>query len=157
MKQREEMVCLLTWQIGDCTTCKAFGQPWFRGALQFQPIDEVKKRMKVCDLVDEQTGTWDAQLLINLFGYQNYISIVANLQPPVPTRGRDRLIFSKTANGAFAVRQCYYHIQAKRLPVLGPVLKATGRQFGVDIRVSAYAPLDTSAQGNTDYCISFSF
>lgn len=70
---------------------------------------------------------WDAQQLINLFGYHKCMLIVTNLQPPVSGRGRDRLIFTETTNGAFAVKHCYNHIMLKRIPTtgLGTGLKAT--------------------------------
>lgn len=83
--------------------------------------------MTLFDLVEEQTGMWNTQQLISLFGYHKCMLIVTNLQPPIPGRGRDMLIFSKTSNGIFAVKHCYNHIMFKRISTsgLGRGLKAT--------------------------------
>lgn len=104
MALREGLVQLVAWHVGDGEGCLVFGEPWFEGALNFNPVDESQRRLCLKDLMDEQTGLWNSHLLIHLFGYQKCMYILASVQPPSPDNGPDRLVFTGSTNGSFRLR-----------------------------------------------------
>lgn len=107
MNAREKLLPLITWRVGDGLECKAFAQPWVPGAGLFIAASPDHRTIKLRDLCEYESGLWNLELLIELFGYQNSMHIIANVTPPRDEAGKDILIFSKTTNGQFSVKKAY--------------------------------------------------
>ena len=99
MRTREKLLPFVNWTVGDGATCKVYGQPWFKGATIFIATTSDERKLLLKDLIDEDTGTWCAEELIQRFGYQNFLQIVASVRAPREDAGEDVLTFTKFANG----------------------------------------------------------
>ncbi|KAJ3701851.1 hypothetical protein LUZ61_005556 [Rhynchospora tenuis] len=65
-------------------------------------------RLKVSELIEEQTGQWDMQQLTRLFNQYQIQEIVAtDNKPNLQARGRDRLIWQHAKNGKYTVKEGY--------------------------------------------------
>ncbi|XP_078175199.1 uncharacterized protein LOC144568705 [Carex rostrata] len=89
-------------------------QPWFERAVESSRQTVTNRGMCVRDLVIEGTGTWNAELLIQIFGHQVCLQILTNIQPPRDGAGEDRLVFIDSSTGAFSVKQAYKNITSPR-------------------------------------------
>lgn len=98
-----------------------------QGALNFSPANAEQRNLRICDLVDSQTGLWDSNRLVQLFGFQNCMEIISSLLPPSPDKGQDRLVFSAVTNGVFTVKKSYLRVRMQWVPELqeGAVTKQT--------------------------------
>ena len=113
MSLRSKLLPLLSLNLvsGDCS---AFGQPWSAVTMHHVPQNMAQMQLKVKDLIDGETGCWDVQQLITCFGHMACMHILGTVRPPgngldQDEHGRDKLIFSLTANGNFSVKQMYEH------------------------------------------------
>lgn len=82
MSLRGQLKPLLAWQIGTGEHCKVLSDPWTPADVVPITTEPRLKDMRVRELVDPQTGIWDTSLLLELFGYQGCLKIVAEVQPP---------------------------------------------------------------------------
>ncbi|XP_078154682.1 uncharacterized protein LOC144550407 [Carex rostrata] len=121
MSLRSKLLPLLSLNLvsGDCS---AFGQPWSAVTMQHVPQNMAQMQLKVKDLIDDETGCWDVQQLINCFGHMACMHILGNVRPPgtgldQDEQGRDKLIFSLTANGIFSVKKMYEHLKGSGVSV----------------------------------------
>ena len=110
MAAREKLLPCLVWRIGDGRSCNAVAQKWFNGVPTSQILTEEQKSLCVRDLVHEGSGLWNVELIIQLFGHQNCLTILANVQPPREEAERDKLIFSDSTSGDFSVKLAYKRI-----------------------------------------------
>lgn len=69
MSLRDSLKPWVLWKLGNGELCSAYAQPWFQGSVDCIPSDESQRRLRVCDLVDAQSGSWDLDRLVLLFGY----------------------------------------------------------------------------------------
>lgn len=76
MRLRETLLPWLTWKLGDGQRCNALAQPWFQGALSCTSQQNSICSTKVGELVSQESGTWDAARLVQLFGYVNTMHII---------------------------------------------------------------------------------
>ncbi|XP_078151441.1 uncharacterized protein LOC144546765 [Carex rostrata] len=97
----------LRWKVGNGRRCRAFAEPWFEGALEHMPTMHGDHLVKLCELVNEQTGVWDSDKLVQLFGHAACVTILSNVTPPKPQSGEDKLLFSLSSNGKFTVNSAY--------------------------------------------------
>lgn len=107
MSARDQLLPMLTWRLGHGRTCNAMVQPWFRGAIEGPPPTAEQRRLCVRDLVIEETGTWNVNLLIQLFGHVNCMTILGSVLPPRDGAGDDTLIFANSSTGKFSVKHAY--------------------------------------------------
>lgn len=64
--------------------------------------------MTVASLINQQTGSWDFDALMNLFGFQEALHISLSVEfKPGPVTMPDTLIFTYAKNGRFSVRKAY--------------------------------------------------
>jgi ribonuclease HI len=99
----------LRWRIGSGTDVCVWNQPWLRNDEQpFITSDIVagKEYMKVADLIDHSTGTWNHKLLHQTFHQCDVDEIVK-----IPTNllhTDDERIWNSSRNGIYSVRSAYY-------------------------------------------------
>ncbi|XP_078157436.1 uncharacterized protein LOC144553211 [Carex rostrata] len=110
MGLREKLLSMLRWEIGNGAICDAVGEPWCEGLVQLAELDYHRTRCKVKDLVREESGVWDMEKLMNLFGLVGSILIATTVPCPEEGKGDDRLIFKLTANGSYSVKKAYANL-----------------------------------------------
>lgn len=110
MAARESMFSKLIWSLGDGRRCSALMQPWFEGAVISSERTAAERKLCVKDLVVEETGTWNVDLLIQFYDHQNCLYTLTNVKPPREGACEDRLIFSDSTTGAFSVKKAFKHI-----------------------------------------------
>lgn len=115
MRLRQDLINMVKWGIGDGTQIQAFAQPWFDGALQYEPQIPADRNIRVADLVIPESGMWDVQRLISLFGYTAALTIVDQVLPPTNNGGQDRLIFKQSSTGGYSVKKAYKNLASVRL------------------------------------------
>lgn len=93
MSARDNLLPRLIWNLGDGRKCNVMVQPWFEGAVESSRQTVSNRGMCVRDLVIEGTGTWNVELLIQLFRNQVCLQILTNIQLPRDGAGEDRLVF----------------------------------------------------------------
>lgn len=91
MRLRDKLILMIQWKIGDRLLCNAIREPWCLAAISIQLENAIQRRMKVVELVNPQNLLWDAEKLIQLFGYANSVQIMAHLKPPTRDSGPDSL------------------------------------------------------------------
>ncbi|KAJ1685507.1 hypothetical protein LUZ63_016897 [Rhynchospora breviuscula] len=108
LQVREFMKGHVKWQIGDGKECKAMGQPWHEMWTHFPPANAAQRRVTVNQLVDEVSGNWKNQKLIELFGFHGalYIAMTHPNGPSLSQR-QDRLVFTFNKNGRFTIKGAY--------------------------------------------------
>lgn len=112
MSLRPKLLPMLAWKIGDGSTCKVYGQPWFPGATTFQPQPQ-DMGLVISDLVEEGQGGWNVERLIELFGHENCVHIMTNIPPPSHLNGQDMLLFDPSPSGQYSVKRVYNEINEK--------------------------------------------
>lgn len=115
MRQREVLLPMISWEVGDGRLCEAFAQPWFENSLQFMPQNREHRNLLLRDLVLQETGQWDVQRLVDLFGFQSSIIVLSNVPSPREDAGRDRLRFKESSNGNFSVKGAYRKITSQAI------------------------------------------
>lgn len=120
MRLRESLVPWITWQIGDWASYNALAQPWFQEALDCDNQQNAINILKVKDLLTQDSGQWDVEKLVQLFGYVNTLHILQEIQPPGPDKGQDRLIFKHSTNGVLTVKKVCVLLSANSdMPIIG--------------------------------------
>ena len=76
----------------------------------------MQAQLRVRDLIDQDSGCWDVQQLVNLFDNTTCMNILGMIRPPGTehvqgVQGQDMLIFSLTSNGAYSVKKAYEHLR----------------------------------------------
>lgn len=107
MTVRGALLPLLTWRFGDGSVCNALAQPWFPGAVVAAEVNASRRGLKVRDLIVSDSNAWNVEMLIEIFGYQNCLYILENVQIPREGTGEDVLIFTGSTHGRFSVKQAY--------------------------------------------------
>lgn len=87
--------------------------PWFPGSTDFVHQTAHQRKLKVCDLIDPDTGSWNVELLVSLFGYSNSMVILSQVRPVNSTARSDSLVFSQTQSGVYSVKKMYNHLQGQ--------------------------------------------
>lgn len=107
MGLRAKLLPMIHWEIADGETCNVFGEPWFQDFIQFGVGPAGHRNLKVCQLKEAGTDSWDVELLSQLFGYTTTMCILSSVKPPAGQKGADRLIFDPAHNGAYSVKKAY--------------------------------------------------
>ncbi|KAJ4751158.1 Ribonuclease H-like superfamily protein [Rhynchospora pubera] len=84
------------------------GQPWFDMWAHFPPTNAAQRRITISQLVDDESGNWNNQKLIELYGFYGalYIAMSYPNGPPLSQR-QDTLIFTFNRNGQFSIKGAY--------------------------------------------------
>lgn len=107
MRLRERLLPWIRWNLGNGEVCGALSQPWFEGAMQVRSQLGRQRNLTVSNLIDQNTGLWLSDLLVELFGYQNAVHILSSVPPPCQQGPNDRLMFSHTSSGTYTVKKGY--------------------------------------------------
>lgn len=81
MALRDRLLPLVQWKVGNGDTITLFGQPWFPGALNFEPPNHPASKLTLKELVTSE-GTWDSEKLIDLVGHQGCLQIISSIPTP---------------------------------------------------------------------------
>lgn len=122
MVLREKLWPMLTWRLGNGEMCTVQAQPWFEGASLMSDLNRQNRLTTVKELVDDETGQWDAGKIIELLGHINCLQIITNVRPPRQDAGTDELIFKPASNGGYSVKKAY------------DVLKGTGASVDMSLK-----------------------
>lgn len=81
--------------------------------MQYKLVPQLRgqRSARVCDLLDRESGQWDPQLLINLFGYQACMIIVDMVPVPSEEGQEDVLICNLSSNGRYKVKDAYKYLR----------------------------------------------
>lgn len=124
MRQRETLLTMISWEVGDGSLCEAFGQPWFQNSIQFRAQGRDQRSLLLKDLVVQETGQWDVHKLVELFGFQASVIITSTVASPREEAGRDRLRFKESPNGNFSVKGAYRNLMSHATIASSAVHKA---------------------------------
>lgn len=69
MEARETLAPALKWVVGDGEMCRVFSQPWFEFWRELKPANKVQRELRICNLLNPQTDTWDEEKLYQTLGY----------------------------------------------------------------------------------------
>lgn len=70
-----------------------------------------QRRLRVADLVDVHTSTWNTATLISVFGFHMALYIAVTYTVPPQTMGvKDRLVFTDMRNEFFTVKAVYHKL-----------------------------------------------
>lgn len=96
----------LYWQIGYGESIPVFAQPWFPGGSNTRAGNAAQRQLRVSSLIDQETGTWDFQQLVSLFGYHMALGIATSDDVRLSTGGApDTLLFTYARDGRFTVKK----------------------------------------------------
>jgi hypothetical protein len=114
MALRDRLLPLVQWKVGNGDTITLFGQPWFPGALNFEPPNHSASKLTLKDLVTSE-GTWDGEKLIDLVGHQGCLQIISSITTPNDQAEKDRMLFTLSPNGDYSVKRAYNHLRGQNL------------------------------------------
>ncbi|KAJ4765188.1 RNA-directed DNA polymerase (reverse transcriptase)-related family protein [Rhynchospora pubera] len=111
-KIKQDFSKQVCWSIGDGKTCTAIGTPWHQRWELFNPTTLQTQNLKVADLCNTSTRTWDINLLISNFNLQVTLNILSDpALKPVSSGQNDRLVWKSSTTGMFSVRSAYKTMQ----------------------------------------------
>lgn len=120
MRLGDTLLPWITWRLGNGENCTALAQPWYEGALNCPSQVNIPQQLKVSDLILQDSGAWDVNLLISLYGYVNAIHILQNIQPPNQNASQGRLIFKHATNGVYYVKKAHILLSSRtQSPTIG--------------------------------------
>ncbi|KAJ4800807.1 RNA-directed DNA polymerase (reverse transcriptase)-related family protein [Rhynchospora pubera] len=97
----------VSWQLGDGTLCRVFGQPWHDLWHLIKLASLNQNHIVVSELLNVKGG-WDTSKLIQVFGFATALFISISVKPPQSNpRREDRLIFTYAKNGKFSLQKAY--------------------------------------------------
>jgi hypothetical protein len=100
--------------LGDLTS-PAFSNPWHEFWLQIHPRNSIQKRLCIKDLVNHETGEWNSQKLISVFGFYTALYIAVKFpRPPSHRDVPDRLIFTRASHGCYTVKTGYHIVRDQK-------------------------------------------
>ncbi|KAJ3697639.1 hypothetical protein LUZ61_001344 [Rhynchospora tenuis] len=102
---REALKPNVRWVVSDGQRCAVIGDPWHDFWLQFTQNSTPALKLKLVDLVDEQSHKWNTSLLIETLGFHGALYIACLYpDPPLNASRKDRLVFMPTKNGNFTFK-----------------------------------------------------
>lgn len=118
MGMREFMAERLKWIIGNGEKCHIFAEPWFNNWTSLVAANREQRQITVSSLINEETGEWDVDAMVEMVGYQNMMSILAEVQLRRTNQTmEDKLIFTGARNGLFSIKNAYRAIADQTLSV----------------------------------------
>lgn len=103
----------LIWRVGDGTTINIWSDPWIPNKVTRRPITPRGRTVlsKVSDLISPLTGTWDEELIADVFWPEDAQYILAI---PVKLGYEDSVAWHFDPRGAFSVKSAYHVLEDKR-------------------------------------------
>jgi hypothetical protein len=115
MKARDVLDRGLIWRVGNGESIRLWGDKWLIGSPPFKVQFTVLDRdltMRVCDLIDRDTGWWKVDVIRESFLSSDAEAICNLTINPLGTL--DKLVWLGTASGCFLVRSAYHQEMAVR-------------------------------------------
>ncbi|KAJ1704376.1 hypothetical protein LUZ63_004155 [Rhynchospora breviuscula] len=108
MKMRSFFKDQVRWQLGNGEKVHALSQPWFENWKVQQVAAHKDRKLKVCSLLEDQTGDWNLQELMRLFEQDQVQTILQGTRKPeLQGDSSDRLIWLKNKSGKYTVKEGY--------------------------------------------------
>ncbi|KAJ4811911.1 RNA-directed DNA polymerase (reverse transcriptase)-related family protein [Rhynchospora pubera] len=107
LKKREFFADQVRWRLGNGQKANALSQPWFATWSVQQLATQTDRKLKVCSLLEENTGEWNIQEISRLFQPNQVQSIVMETTKPNPQSEEDKLLWLKTRTGRYTVKEGY--------------------------------------------------
>ncbi|KAJ3701003.1 hypothetical protein LUZ61_004708 [Rhynchospora tenuis] len=103
------------WRIGDGEKVQALAQPWFANWTVQEEASQADRKLKVCDMWDNQNNCWKMDELARLFHNNQVQQIIAgNNKPDVGQESTDKLIWCQNIKGAYTVKEGYKEIVSRQ-------------------------------------------
>lgn len=98
----------IVWKVGSGERVKAFSQPWFPNWSQHRAATNQQREIRVSDLIQQETRTWDFEALQALFGFQEALNISLSEEIKLGAEeAPDTLIYTFAKTGKFTVSKAY--------------------------------------------------
>uniref|UniRef100_A0A803LSC1 Reverse transcriptase zinc-binding domain-containing protein n=1 Tax=Chenopodium quinoa TaxID=63459 RepID=A0A803LSC1_CHEQI len=99
----------MVWKVGDGRDIKVWEDNWLvkeEGPIILHQCPNSNANMKVAELLDEESGEWNANMVRTMLGAENVARVLAVPLSANPTK--DTIYWRLTNNGEFIVRSCYW-------------------------------------------------
>lgn len=97
----------LNWRMGDCSNIQIWEDPWIVNGLSRRPITPRRQTVLtwVEELIEPETGSWDVQLVRDVFWEEDAKYILAT---PTNPGYEDSLAWHFDRRGVFSVKSAYH-------------------------------------------------
>ena len=125
----------LRWRIGDGKSVMIRGDKWLsnlHSSRVVSPQQNLPNNTQVCALIDEETGKWIEDQVVDEFSPHEAFAILGI--PLSSTQVKDKLIWMATPNGCYSTKSAYHPLStevAKKIP--GPSNMTAYKKFWLDI------------------------
>ncbi|KAJ3701906.1 hypothetical protein LUZ61_005611 [Rhynchospora tenuis] len=108
VKMRDFFTNHVEWRLENGKKVNALSQPWFQNWSVREQATPADRKLKVISLLDGSTGDWKMQELSQLFQPNQIHSIIGGTNKPnVNSEDDDRMVWLKTKNGRYVVKEGY--------------------------------------------------
>lgn len=103
----------LIWRVGDGTRINIWSDPWIPNKVTRRPITPRGRTVlnKVSDLISPVTGTWDEELIREVFWPEDVQSILAI---PIKPGFEDMVAWHYDPRGIFSTKSAYHVLEDNR-------------------------------------------